>query len=53
MWSEPSLYKGRQKLAVLLMDTQGIFDHYLGIREWVVIVGLSLLTSFSVCVQSI
>jgi len=46
MWSEPFfVQKADKKLAVLLMDTQGIFDHYLGIREWVVIVGLSLLTS--------
>jgi hypothetical protein len=47
MWSKPFVFKqsNGQEIAILLMDTQGVFDKFSTKREWAMIVGLSLLTS--------
>jgi actin-like ATPase involved in cell morphogenesis len=47
MWSKPFVFKqsSGQEIAILLMDTQGVFDKFSTKREWAMIVGLSLLTS--------
>ncbi len=46
MWSHPFFIKrfDGEEIAVLLIDTQGIFDNYLSERDCAVIVGLCLLT---------
>jgi actin-like ATPase involved in cell morphogenesis len=46
-WSKPFIFKqsNGQEIAILLMDTQGVFDKFSTKREWAMIVGLSLLTS--------
>jgi atlastin len=47
MWSKPFVFKqsNGQEIAILLMDTQGVFDKFSTKKEWGMIVGLSLLTS--------
>jgi hypothetical protein len=47
MWSKPFVFRqsNGQEIAILLMDTQGVFDKFSTKREWAMIVGLSLLTS--------
>jgi hypothetical protein len=32
-------------MAILIMDTQGVYDEYTDMRDWSTIVGLTLLTS--------
>ncbi|OXA61351.1 uncharacterized protein LOC118436052 [Folsomia candida] len=47
LWSKPFFVtkSDRTKIAVMLMDTQGVFDAYTTERDWAMIVGLSLITS--------
>ncbi|XP_035704217.1 uncharacterized protein LOC110845285 isoform X2 [Folsomia candida] len=47
LWSKPFIItkSDNTKIAVMLMDTQGVFDSYTTERDWAMIVGLSLLTS--------
>ncbi|OXA61075.1 uncharacterized protein LOC110842700 [Folsomia candida] len=47
LWSKPFIITKSDgtKIAVMLMDTQGVFDSYTTERDWAMIVGLSLLTS--------
>ncbi|XP_035708066.1 uncharacterized protein LOC110849838 isoform X1 [Folsomia candida] len=47
LWSKPFIItkSDRTKIAVMLMDTKGIFGAFPNKRDWVMIVGLSLLTS--------
>lgn len=50
IWSKPFLLKRRDgsEIAVLILDTQGVFDHFTTKQDWSMIVGLSLLTSNTV-----
>jgi atlastin len=49
MWSKPYICKNStgKEIAILLLDTQGVFDDILTTREWAIIVGLCLLTCSS------
>jgi len=56
MWSEPFIRtttaSGGEKLAVLLMDTQGMFDNETTMTLTAQIFGLStLVSSFQVCIE--
>ncbi len=47
IWSKPIIIKqsiGKQ-IAIILMDTQGVYDEYTDLRDWSTIVGITLLTS--------
>ncbi len=47
IWSKPIVITQHtsKELAIILMDTQGVYDEYTDQRDWSTIVGLSLLTS--------
>ncbi len=47
IWSKPFIIKqsiGKQ-IAILLIDSQGVYDQYTDLRDWSTIVGITLLTS--------
>lgn len=47
LWSKPFIItkSDRTKIAVMLMDTHGVFDSYTTESDWAMLVCLSLLTS--------
>jgi atlastin len=47
MWSKPIIVQQSAggDLAILLMDSQGVYDEDTDLRDWSTIVGITLLTS--------
>jgi atlastin len=47
MWSKPIIVQQSVggDLAILLMDSQGVYDENTDLRDWSTIVGITLLTS--------
>jgi atlastin len=47
MWSKPIIVQQSvgEDLAILLMDSQGVYDENTDLRDWSTIVGITLLTS--------
>jgi len=47
VWSEPIIVKQSdgKEIAILVLDSQGVYDEYTDLRDWSTIVGITLLTS--------
>jgi atlastin len=47
MWSKPFIFKNSvdEEIAILLMDSQGVFDDVTDSRDWKTIIGITLLIS--------
>ncbi len=47
MWSKPIIVKQSvgKEIAILIMDTQGVYDEFKDLHDWSSIVGISLLSS--------